>query len=307
MARNRTLQQPLAWTEKGAFVRRPRNRAAWLGGFVGLCLLVIGLYATGYLVPVQDVMLRGLAPVQEGLASLAGNIREIATTARDLRTLRQRNAELERQVSNLIIENVQLKEIEAENANLRRLLNFAQQHPSLEFRGAEVVARVIGRDPTNLFNYLLINLGREQGIREGMPVITERGLVGRISRTNSRTSQVLLLTDPASAVNALIQSSRLTGLVHGQAGGELVMDYIPQDATVTPGEIVITSGLGSHFPRNLVIGQITAVYQQDYEMFQRAIVRPSVDFNQLEQVLVITNFAPVEGTEDAVNQPAASR
>ncbi len=307
MARNRFLQQPLAWTEKGAFVRRPRNRAIWLGGFVGLCLLVIGLHATGYLIPAQDVVLRGLAPVQGGLAGLASSVREIAVAVHDLRTLRQRNAELERQVNSLTIENVQLKEIEAENANLRRLLKFAQDHPSLEFRGAEVVARVIGRDPTNLFNHLLINLGREHGIREGMPVVTERGLVGRISRTNSTTSQVLLLTDPASAVNALIQSSRLTGLVQGQAGGELVMDYIPQDATVTPGEIVITSGLGGRFPRNLVIGQITAVYQRDYEMFQRAIVRPSVNFNQLEQVLVITNFTPAEGTEEASGPPAASQ
>ncbi len=295
---NRPLQQPLAWTEKGAFVRRPRNRLAWLGGFIGLSLLVMGLYAMGYLVPARDFILRGLVPVQGALTSFTNEVTSAATTLRDLRTLRQRNAELEARINRLIIENVQLKEIEAENANLRQLLHFAQRNPFLEFRGAEVVARVIGRDPTNLFNYLLIDLGSEHGIREGMPVVTERGLVGRISRVNRTTSQVLLLTDPSSAVNALIQSSRLTGLVEGQPGGELIMKYIPQDAAVSPGEIVITSGLGGHFPRNLVIGQITAVYHRDYEMFQKAVVRPSVDFNKLEQVLVITNFVPMEGVED---------
>ena len=295
---NRPLQQPLAWTEKGAFVRRPRNRLAWLGSFVALCLLVIGLYGMGYLAPARDLILRGVIPVQEGLAAFTHQLGTMASTVRDLRTLRQRNAELEARINQLIIENVQLKEVEAENANLRRLLNFAQRNPFLEFRGAEVVARVIGRDPTNLFNYLLIDLGSEHGIREGMPVVTERGLVGRISRVNRTTSQVLLLTDPSSAVNALIQSSRLTGLVEGQPGGELIMRYIPQDAEVTPGEIVITSGLGGHFPRNLVIGQVTAVYRRDYEMFQQAVVRPSVDFNQLEQVLVITNFVPIEGVEE---------
>ncbi|NOZ28816.1 MAG: rod shape-determining protein MreC [Chloroflexi bacterium] len=302
MMRNRPLQQPLAWTEKSVYVKRPRNRLAWLGGFVILCLLTMGLYATGYLEPAQDIVLQGLAPAQEGISDAADQIGGIVTTVRDLRTLRQRNAELEARVNQLIIENVQLKELEAENANLRKLLHFAQKHPFLEFRGAEIVARVIGRDPTNLSNYLLINLGREHGIREGMPVVTERGLVGRISRVNNTTSQVLLLTDPASAVNALIQSSRLTGLVEGQAGGGLIMNYIPQDAVVTPGEIVITSGLGGHFPRNLVIGQITAVHQRDYEMFQKAIVRPSVDFNQIEQVLVITNFVPIEGIEDLPNR-----
>ncbi len=300
--RNRPLQQPLAWTEKSVYVKKPRNRLAWLGGFVILCLLTMGLYATGYLEPAQDIVLQGLAPAQEGISDAADQIGVIVATVRDLRTLRQRNAELEARVNQLIIENVQLKELEAENANLRKLLHFAQKHPFLEFRGAEIVARVIGRDPTNLSNYLLINLGREHGIREGMPVVTERGLVGRISRVNNTTSQVLLLTDPASAVNALIQSSRLTGLVEGQAGGGLIMNYIPQDAVVTPGEIVITSGLGGHFPRNLVIGQITAVHQRDYEMFQKAVVRPSVDFNQIEQVLVITNFVPIEGIEELPNR-----
>ncbi|MCD6289701.1 MAG: rod shape-determining protein MreC [Anaerolineae bacterium] len=302
MMRNRPISQPLAWTEKGAFVKRPRNRLAWLGGFVGLSLLVMGLYAAGYLRPARELVLQGLAPLQGVITSVDEQVGAAVKTVRDLRTLRQRNAELERLVDSLVVENVQLKEIEAENANLRKLLHFAQRHPFLEFRGAEVVARVISRDPTNLSNYLLINLGREHGIREGMPVVTERGLVGRISQVNKTTSQVLLITDPASAVNALIQSSRLTGLVEGQAGGGLVMNYIPQDATVTPGEIVITSGLGGNFPRNLVIGQITAVHQRDYEMFQKAVVHPSVDFNQLEQVLVITNFVPIEGVEDLFNR-----
>ncbi len=298
MMRNRSLQQPLAWTEKGAFVRRPRHRLAWLAGFVALCLLVIELSAVGYLAPVQEVALRGLTPVQGWLASLAGHVNSTASLVRDLRTLRQRNAELESQINSLLIENVQLKEVEAENANLRRLLQFAEAHPFLEFRGAEVVARVIGRDPINLSNYLVIDLGQEHGIRDGMPVVTERGLVGRVSQANRTSSRVLLLTDPASAVSALIQSSRLTGVVQGQAGGGLVMEYIPQDATVAPGEIVITSGLGGRFPRGLVIGQITSVYRRDYEMFQRAVVRPSVDFDRIEQVLVITNFVPVAGLDE---------
>jgi rod shape-determining protein MreC len=277
---------------------------AWLGGFVGASLLVMALYATGYLVPVRDLMLRGMTPVQAQLARWVGDASAISSTLRDLRTLRQRNAELESQVNGLIIESVQLKEIEAENVNLRRLLNFAEQHPLVEFRGAQIAARIIGRDPGDLASYVLIDLGRDQGMREGMPVVTERGLVGRISRANSSSSQILLLTDPASAVNALIESSRLTGIVQGQVGGGLVMDYIPQDAEVTPGEIVITSGLGGVFPRNLVIGQVMTVSRRDYDMFQRAVVRPSVDFDQLEQVLVVTNFVPVEGSENSPGSPS---
>ncbi|MCS7219943.1 MAG: rod shape-determining protein MreC [Anaerolineae bacterium] len=296
--RNRSLQQPLAWTEKGAFVRRPRYRLAWLAGFVALCLLVIELSAVGYLAPVQEVVLRGLAPLQSWLAGLAGSLNSMASFVGDLWTLRQRNAELESQINNLLIENVQLKEVEVENANLRRLLQFAEAHPFLTFRGAEVVARVIGRDPINLSNYLIIDLGQEHGIREGMPVVTERGLVGRITQVHRTSSRVMLLSDPASAVSALLQSSRLTGIIQGQAGGGLIMEYIPQDAAVVPGEIVITSGLGGRFPRGLVIGQVISVYRRDYEMFQRAVVRPSADFDRIEHVLVITNFVPLTGLDE---------
>lgn len=298
MTGNRPFQQPLAWTEKGAFVRRPRRPLAWLAAFLAMGILIMAANGLGYLAPVQDLLLRGLAPVQGFISEATSRVAEVVNTARDLQTLRARNEALQREVDRLTIENVQLKEVETENANLRRLLDFAQRHPFLEFRGAEVVARVIGRSPNNFAGYLLIDLGSEDGIREGMPVVTERGLVGRISQVYSTTSRVLLLTDPSSAVNALIQTSRLVGLVEGQPGGELIMSYIPQDAEVIPGEIVITSGLGGEFPRNLVIGQITNVYQRDYEMFQRAVVRPSVNFGRLEQVLVITNFVPLEGVEE---------
>lgn len=306
MTRNRTLHQPLAWTEKGAYIRRARHPWRWLAAFVSLCLLLIGLQSLGYLTSARDLLLDALTPAQVGLAHLATQARNVTQTLHDLQTLRQRNAELEAEVNRLLVENVQLKEIEAENANLRRLLAFAEQHPFFQYRGAQVVARVIGRDPNNLANFVAIDLGREQGMREGMPVITERGLVGRISRVSRNSSQVLLIIDPASAVNGMIQSSRLTGVVQGQVGGGLVIDYIPQDAKVLPGEIVITSGLGGQFPRDLVIGQVIAVRQRDYEMFQQAIVRPSVDFGQIEQVLVITDFIPIAEDEEATETPAES-
>jgi rod shape-determining protein MreC len=82
-------------------------------------------------------------------------------------------------------------------------------------------------------------------------------------------------------------------VVRGLAGGGLLLDQIRQDTDVHEGEIVITSGLGGNLPKNLVIGQISSVQQQDYEMFQRARVRATVDFQNLEQVLVITNFKPL--------------
>jgi rod shape-determining protein MreC len=127
-----------------------------------------------------------------------------------------------------------------------------------------------------------------------MPVITGgSALVGRVLRVSPRTAQVQLLGDVASAVNAVVQNSRATGLVRGQPDGSLVMDYVPQEEKIKTGDIVLTSGLGGDLPRALVIGTVTEVIKRDIDLFQSAVLRPAVDLNRLEVVLVITNFEPV--------------
>jgi rod shape-determining protein MreC len=243
--------------------------------------------------PVEDLALHLVVPVQGKLTSLSNNISDLIQTTRDLRELRRRNEELQGLADSLMIENVRLKEVESENETLRRLLGFIQANPTHSYKAAEVQGRVIGRDPGNFLSYLIIDSGSQQGIEKGMPVVTERGLVGRITDVGSNWAKVMLIIDPSSSVNALIQTSRATGVVEGQVGGSLVMKYIPQGDTVNVNDIVLTSGLGGNFPKKLIIGQVTAVHQRDIEMFQQADIRPTVDFNNLEIVLVITNFQPI--------------
>ena len=187
-----------------------------------------------------------------------------------------------------------MKELESENETLRQLLQFTQANPTYSYRAAEVVGHVIGQDPSNFLRYIIIDVGVGDGVTKGMPVITDRGLVGRIVEVSSRSSKVLLITDASSSVNALIQSSRATGIVEGKADGGLVMKYIPQPVTVNVGDIILTSGLGATFPKRLVIGQLTAVHKQDIELFQQAEIKPTVDFDRLEIVLVVTNFESTE-------------
>jgi len=127
-----------------------------------------------------------------------------------------------------------------------------------------------------------------------MPVVSGgAALVGRISEVGPRTAKVQLLTDADSAIAALLQVSRVTGLVVGQPDSTLRMEYIPQEKNISVGEIVLTSGLGGFLPKELVIGQVTEVQQEDYELHQAAIVRPAVDFSRLELVLVITSFEQI--------------
>jgi len=271
-------------------VKHQPTRSAALIILILLSLAGLALDQNGQLQPMKNLALRFMVPVQGKLTSLVNSLSHLTKTTRDLRELRRRNEELQSLADSLMIENVRLKEIEAENETLRRLLNFTQANPTYSFKAAEVKGRVIGRDPSNFLSYLIIDLGSQQGIEKGMPVVTERGLVGRITEVGSNWAKVMLIIDPSSSVNALIQSSRATGVVEGQVGGNLLMKYIPQGETVNVNDIVLTSGLGGNFPKKLIIGQVTAVHQRDIDMFQEAHIRPTVDFNNLEIVLVITNF-----------------
>lgn len=273
-------------------MKRLPTRSTVLIILVLLSLAGLALDQNEDLLPIEDLALRFVVPVQEKLTSLANSISDLTQATQDIRELHRRNEELQGLADSLMIENVRLKEIESENETLRRLLGFTQANPTHSYKAAEVKGRVIGRDPSNFLSYLIIDSGSQQGIEKGMPVVTERGLVGRITDVGSNWAKVMLIIDPSSSVNALIQSSRATGVVEGQVGGSLAMKYIPQGETVNVNDIVLTSGLGGNFPQKLIIGQVTAVHQRDIEMFQQADIRPTVDFNNLEIVLVITNFSP---------------
>ena len=277
-------------------MRSLSNRQFLLIVLVFAAFLGIVLNEAGYLEPLEGVILRLVSPLQARLATLVKTSGGLFRAARDLRDLRLRNQELEEKYAQLLIENVALTEAAQENATLRSFFHFGQQHPGFQLVGGEVKASVIGRDPSNFLRYLIIDAGEVQGVRKDMPVIVPRGLVGRVQSVGSNWAKVLLLTDPRSSVSALIQASRATGQVQGLVSGDLVMKYVSQEESVSEGEIVLTSGLGGNFPKGLVIGQIVAVEQRDSDLFQQAVVRPTVDFDRLEMVLVVAAFEPVDVT-----------
>jgi rod shape-determining protein MreC len=235
-----------------------------------------------------------LAPAQGGISALAQSVAHWAGQSSDVQALQTRNAELEDWVNKLMIENVQLRELEQENQRLRQLLNYTQSNPQFSYHPTAVIGHSIGADPTNLLYYVYIDVGARDGLAEDMPVVTDRGLVGRISAVGRNSAQVLLLLDPASSVNARVQNSRATGLVRGNIDGTLLMERIPPSEVVNPGDLVLTSGLGGNFPEKLVIGQVIEVVQRDQDMFQTAHLRPTVDFAKLEKMLIITSFEPVD-------------
>jgi rod shape-determining protein MreC len=203
--------------------------------------------------------------------------------------LRAENEELRQRVAELERQNEELVELQAEYAVLSTLLDYAKENP--EYR--RVAADVVGWDTSNFVRTLIINRGERDGLGEGMPVETERGLVGRLVAVFPHSAQVQLLTDPGSSINARLGASRADGVLQGQLTSHLKMKWIEQDIPVSENELVMTSGIGGNLPPDLVIGRVTRVEQSASELFQEAEVRPAVDSSRLEIVLIITDFEPV--------------
>jgi rod shape-determining protein MreC len=259
---------------------------------VMLLLLLAGmlLRPSGYLQPVENVVFTTLAPLQYSLNWISKQVANRVRAMQELGSLEARNRDLQATVDNLMIENVRLREAELESANLREQLRFKLSNPTYELLAAEV----LGYDPSNLLHYIVIDRGSQDGIASGMPVVTARGLVGKIAAVYPRSSRVMLLTDPASSVSALIQSSRATGIVQGQGRLGLAMRYVELNEQVGVDDIVLTSGLGGNLPKRLVIGKVTRVTREQVQMFQEVQVQSAVQFDRLEMVLVIQSFVPTE-------------
>lgn len=230
-----------------------------------------------------------LVDVQTWISSRFIGFQDFVTAPRDIVTLRQRNAELEAQVSQLQTQLIELQQRVNETEILAALVDFSRSNPESTYKAASV----IGRDPSPFLHYIIINRGSNDDIRRGMPVVTNQGLVGRVDAVIADAARVQLITDPASAVNVYLQTADTSAILSGSVTGDVSLDLISQNVTVESGDLILTSGLGGGYPADLIIGQIVTVRSLEFELFQQATVQPAVDFSRLEIVLVITNFRPV--------------
>jgi rod shape-determining protein MreC len=256
---------------------------------VFLCLAMIALSVVGLIAPAEGLLAVPLQLFQGAINSVVQGGGGFAEQLVAIQNLQQRNEDLEAALSAFQSEIVELREIRHDYDRIAELLDYTRSRQNEEF----VVADVIGRDISAFTRVIFINRGARDGLTEGMPVVTEKGLVGRITQVSATAAQVMLITDPVSAVNARLLNSRAEGSVQTQAGG-LRMTFIDLNAVLQEGDTVITSGLGGNFPEGIIIGQVTSIRQFEAELFQETEVRSLNDFERLENVLVITNFQPVD-------------
>jgi len=257
----------------------------WLSlGVLTLAALVVFLPGPGR--QVEAVGSRLLAPLQAGVSQVIGQVLGAVELVQRAGQLREQNRIYREEVDRLQAEMVRLRELELENHDLRNLLGLRQQEPP----GEMVAVRVLARDPLPFVQALTVDGGSDQGLREDQPVLTWRGLVGRIVEVQPTTARVLLVTDANSSVSGRIQNpdSRATGIVRGRNDDWLLMQYIGQQEVVQTGDLVITSGLGGVFPEGMPIGKIVQVRHRPQDLFQEALVEPAARLGHLERLYVLT-------------------
>jgi len=175
-----------------------------------------------------------------------------------------------------------LRELELENARLKALFSFKQKSPL-----RLVSARVIARSPDSWSSSVIIDKGRFSGIRRGMAVINAQGLVGRVAESTDNISKILLVNDPSQGISSIVQRSRQEGLVNGCLGSNLIMRYLPEDAQITIGDIIITSELSQLYPKGLLVGKVINIAKEFSGLSLYAVVKPAADLSSIEEVLVI--------------------
>jgi rod shape-determining protein MreC len=194
------------------------------------------------------------------------------------------NDSLKKAVDKAFEENIRYEEIKLSNSRLRSLLNFEKT-----MTDHVLSAEVIGKDPSPWFKTILIDKGKKDGVARGMAVVVPKGIAGQITEVSSHYSKVLLIIDPISAVDALVQRDRARGIIKGDAAGKCLFKYVLRKHDIALGDIVVSSGLDGVFPKGLAVGQVTGVFKPKAGIFQEVTVTPYVDFEKLEEVLVVLN------------------
>jgi rod shape-determining protein MreC len=267
-----------------------RSRLFVLAVFIAICGGLIGLSAAGILSPLEEIAATPLNWASSVFNRLGLVISGSAEELQTIEELQQRNTELEQAIALLQEEVVAQREIVVDYNRLALAVGYISSRQDLE----AIAADVIGRDTAPSLRTIIINRGTRDGIREGMAVLAESNLVGRVIRVGPTSAQVMLITSDDSAISSRLQTSRDEGTVRGISETTMQMEMLNLNATVQNADLVITSGLGGNLPPDLTVGQVISTQRLEAGTQQTAQIRSLVDFSRLEMVLVVTSFEPID-------------
>ena len=223
-----------------------------------------------------------LAPFQNAFSQSSRFLRDIWRHYFAMVAASQENDQLRQQLARADeMKNVWV-EARLANERLRRLAELEKS-----FTDSVVFAEVIAKDPTTWFKTVIINKGRRHGLEKGMPALVPEGIVGQVVEASGHYAKILLIVDRNSAVDALVQRTRVRGILSGTSTEQGHLDYVLLKEDVSVGDTVITSGMDGVFPKGLRIGRVDSVEARPNEMFHTINVAPFVDFGKLEELLVV--------------------
>ena len=242
-----------------------------------------------------------ISPIEKAVLGTGHGVRNIWSGYIDLRGARKENEALKQQLEQVRLQQVRDREDAAQARRLQSLLSFKEQ-----FISQTLPAQVIGSGGSEQSRVVYLDRGSNDGIRPDMAVVTAGGIVGKVTKVVSGSSaQVLLISDQLSGVGAMLEKSRLQGIVNGSPNGTLILQYVMSDEKVEPGEMVLASGGDRVFPKGMPIGRVKSV-TKGAGVFYNIELQPAADLSRLEEVLVITRLDQKPPDVQTAGQPRAS-
>lgn len=273
-------------------MRNARRKLMIIGVISFIIIFLFIAYHTGPkrddMSVVEKIFCDVMAPFQNGLIWVGDQFSSFGGYFTSVKNLEAENQHLKEEISALQKETSRLIEVDLENSRLRKLLGMSER---LENRFAMTVVPVIARNSSSWYNTVTIKGGADQGFTKGMPVVNGDGLVGRIISVSEYTSEVLLILDKDGTVGVLVQPSRTPGVVEGKGdlGNHLQLNHVPYDANIQKNQTIISSGLGGIYPSGLLVGYISEIQTAAGGLMLEVTVTPFVDFDRLEEVMVLKN------------------
>ncbi|MBQ8578473.1 MAG: rod shape-determining protein MreC [Clostridia bacterium] len=267
-----------------------------------LCTAIpTALIAAGYREPVRMAVNTVLTPVRSVISGIGDGVRDIAAYITEFDALKAENERLRAQLATM---EDKIREAELtleENAFLEEFLELKENHDDYRFLKCEIVAA----EETGYKRTLTLNAGAGEGAAVGYPVITASGIVGRITEVGTNWAKAEPITELSSSVGAYVERTGAMGVAEGsylcRDAGQLLLSYLEQDADITVGDRVRTSGVNSYYPRGLLIGEVTEVRIDPATSEKTAVITPTSDLSDLRDVMILTDFAiyDTSGTGDA--------
>lgn len=249
---------------------------------VVITLLLIFLNIFKILTPLENFLKREfLVPIQRRIYNLKMAFSKFTSFFLEKNKILKENEELRKINSELLQEKARIEILRRENEALRKELDFIKKE-----RFNYLIGEIIGRAP--LEQIFIIDQGEERGVKVGDPVVSDGNLIGKIVKVNKHDSQVLLLSSSHSSVASLILGKQeTTGLVKGEKGLILKMDFILPEKEIEIGDLVVSSGWEENVPKGLLIGKVREVLHKEGDILKKAIIQPLIDYDEVRIVTIL--------------------